>query len=465
MLQQWILKPEPGMLEPQDKSPVKESNLALSRRNFLALSGTGLAATLAFDPIRKLIGRGHILADASTPALRNGYGALQPDPNGILDLPAGFQYRVISRTGETMTDGYRVPGAPDGMAAFQSPDGNVFVVRNHELSPWQRPAVSGSSSYDAKCNGGTTTFVLDRDRQLVRQHSSLVGTYRNCSGGPTPWNTYITCEETVATPDDEPILKRHGYNFEVAAFGDRPAEPTPLKAMGRFNHEAIAVDPKTGIIYQTEDRNDGLFYRFIPNVPGELSQGGKLEALMIKGQPQAKTKQGFKVGQTLDVEWVSIDNPDPAKDTVRSEGFSQGAAQFSRGEGMTYADNSIYFTCTNGGSNQTGQIWCYHPNRDDIRSGQLSLFVEPNDNRTLDYPDNLTLAPFGEFFVCEDGAGEQYLRAIDREGHISNFARNALNNSEFAGVCFSTNPLTLFVNIQTPGITLAVWGGFHTLDA
>ena len=61
----------------------------------------------------------------------------------------------------------------------------------------------------------------------------------------------------------------HGYNFEV------PSSPTvglttpiPLKAMGQFNHEAIAVDPKSGIVYQTEDRHDSLIYRFIPDVPG-----------------------------------------------------------------------------------------------------------------------------------------------------------------------------------------------------
>ncbi len=422
------------------------------------LSGASLTTTLAFDPLRQLAG----CAQVRTSALSPKYGALQPDPNGILDLPAGFQYRVISRTGETMSDGNLVPAAPDGMATFQAPDGKTVLVRNHELSPSQQPAVSGRAAYDTSCTGGTTTLVLNGDRHLVRQYSSLVGTYRNCAGGPTPWNSWVSCEETVATPADEPIRQRHGYNFEVPAFADGPVEAIPLKAMGRFNHEAIAVDPKNGIIYQTEDRPDGLFYRFIPKVSGELAKGGRLEVLKIKDHPQAITRQGFAVGQELSVEWIVIDDPDPENDTVRAQGFNKGAAQFSRGEGMVFADDSVYFTCTNGGSNEKGQIWRYQPNREDLSTGTLSLFVEPNDSSALDYPDNLTLSPFGEFFVCEDGSGDQFLRSIDQTGQISTFARNALNDSEFAGICFSTNPLTLFVNIQRPGITLAIWGDFQT---
>jgi uncharacterized protein len=444
------------MLKQQKLSSESEKPVSISRRGFLMMSGASVASALALDSLRSLVSR----AEVNGASLSAKYGALQPDPQGLLDLPPGFQYRVISQTGEKMNDGYRVPAAPDGMATFQSPDGNIVLVRNHELSPGQRPAVSGGSAYDASCSGGTTTLILDRDRNLVRQHSSLVGTYRNCAGGTTPWNSWITCEETVATPADEPVKQRHGYNFEVPAFARRPVEPIPLKAMGRFNHEAIAVDPQTGIVYQTEDRPDSLFYRFIPNVPEQLAQGGKLEALKIKDYPQAITRTGFRIGQAFEVEWVTLDDPDPEQDTVRIEGFAKGAAQFSRGEGIVFADDSLYFTCTNGGNNQRGQIWRYRPNREDSSTGTLSLFVEPNDETALDYPDNITLSPFGDLFICEDGFGNQYLRSVDQSGNLSTFARNALNEAEFAGVCFATNPLTLFVNIQSPGITVAIWGDF-----
>lgn len=447
------------MLEQRNWSCASENNVAISRRGFLLMSGAGLASALAFDPLRRMESR----AEVTQGDLSAKYGALQQDPQGLLDLPPGFQYRVISQTGEKMSDGYRVPAAPDGMATFQAPDGNTVLVRNHELSPWQRPAVSGGSAYDSSCAGGTTTLILDGDRQLIREYSSLTGTYRNCSGGPTPWNSWITSEESVATPADEAVKQRHGYNFEVPAFAQRPVDAIPLTAMGRFNHEAIAVDPQTGIVYQTEDRPAGLFYRFIPNVPEQLAQGGRLEALKIKGQPQALTRQGFFLGQSLAVEWVTIDHPDPEQDTVRVEGFAKGAAQFSRGEGMVFADDSVYFTCTSGGGNQKGQIWRYQPDREDSSTGTLTLFVEPNDESALDYPDNITLSPFGDLFICEDGAGNQYLRSIDQAGQISTFGRNAFNNSEFAGICFSTDPLTLFVNIQTPGITIAIWGDFQTI--
>ncbi|MCM1982888.1 alkaline phosphatase PhoX [Lyngbya confervoides] len=435
--------------------------MALSRRAFLTWSGLGIASVLTLDPLRLLSSR--LAQGKAFETLR--YGPLLPDPQGILDLPEGFAYKVISRTGDPMSDGHPVPGAPDGMAAFAQADGSIVLVCNHELSPAQTPAVLGPNAYDRACPGGTTTLVVNRDRQLVKQYSSLVGTCRNCAGGPTPWGSWISCEEDVSMPGQHAVRRPHGYNFEVPASAQEPVVPEPLRAMGRFNHEAVAIDPKTGIVYQTEDRVDGLFYRFIPQSPENLAAGGRLEALKIRQQPQAITRTGFQVGQSHSVEWVAIDQPDPPTDTVRQEGFQKGAAQFSRGEGLVYADGSLYLTCTDGGPNRTGQIWRYLPGSHPEEGGTLSLFVEPNQQEILDFPDNITVAPFGDLFVCEDGASDQYLRGVDAQGHLYPFARNALNNSEFAGVCFSTDPLTMFVNLQHPGLTLAIWGEFERRPA
>ena len=206
----------------------------------------------------------------------NIYGPLIKDPNRILDLPDGFSYDVLSKTGDPMTDGLRTPGAPDGMAAFEGSHGQIILVRNHELSDSQTfegpygiqneklPRSELNKFYDGGKGirpqlGGTTTVVFDpQKRGVQKSFLSLAGTERNCAGGPTPWGSWISCEETVSLKDEYRECD-HRYNFEVPATESmflNKAEP--IKAMGRFNHEAVAVDPLTGIVYQTEDREDGL---------------------------------------------------------------------------------------------------------------------------------------------------------------------------------------------------------------
>ena len=442
--------------------------MSFTRRKFLALAGlgaTGVALGTSLDAV--------FASTASGQSLGRGTVGLTPDAAGILDLPPEFRYRIMSRTGDTMSDGNLVPADHDGMAAFSMGRGRnrqTILVRNHELSPNETPAAVGQR-YDPACAGGTTTLIVGPDRTLIRDYVSLAGTYRNCGGGPTPWGSWISSEENTSVPGaGEIVLKRHGYNFEVPAQAQGSVNPVPLIAMGRFYHEAIAVDPITGYVYQTEDRGDGCFYRFIPNVKGKLDQGGTLEALKIVGQPQAITKTEFPVQRPMAVEWVKIDDVDPAEDNadqqlgIRYEAFSKGAAQFTRGEGIAVAQRGdrveIFFACTNGGRIGKGQIWRYEPGKRP-QDGMLTLWVEPNDANLMDAPDNITVAPWGHLVFCEDGAGEQFVRGITTQGKIYNIARNAMNENEFAGATFANN--TLFVNIQNPGYTFAIWGPFEKL--
>ena len=433
----------------------------LSRRHFLKTIGI---VSLGFLGLRRYA--------ASAPPVQTGagYGALVPDSAGVIDLPPGFRYQVFSRTGERMTDGLFVPGAHDGMAAFAGPGGRTLLVRNHELT-WDNSEagpfdagnrmlgqVPSNRLYDsAPALGGTTTLVFDsRTSQLEQHYLSLGGTVRNCAGGPTPWDTWVSCEETMQNPDDH-HRERHGYNFEVPASGIGLAMPVPLKAMGRFNHEAVAVETATGIVYQSEDRDDSLFYRFIPDRPGNLTAGGRLQALVIRGMEGVDTSnrrtRTIRDGQRLDVDWIELEDVDPIEDTLRIEGFAKGAAQFARGEGI-WADGSvIYLACTAGGANECGQIWRY---RTDVQ--QLELFVEPNDNRVLENVDNITVAPWGDLVLCEDGQGDNLLVGVTPGGNLYRLGRNAMNDSEFAGATFSPDASTLFVNIQRPGLTLAITG-------
>jgi hypothetical protein len=421
----------------------------LSRRRFLTLAGSGAAGSLALSSLE---------AFYTNPVFAAGpYGSLVTDPRGVLDLPAGFTYVRLSETGQTMSDGYRVPGGHDGMAAFPGSNGNTILIRNHELSTTSSTSVGApnANKYDTTARGGTTTLVVSPNRTLVRHFSSLAGTTRNCAGGPTPWGSWLSCEEVFETTNS----RRHGYVFEVPARETIGfATPTPLVAMGRFNHEATAVDPNTGYVYLTEDRGDGLIYRFIPAVgrptaSGQLAQGGTLQALRIPSRPQVNTKTGFTSGQSLTTDWVTINTPDPSTDSVRAEGLNKGAARFSRGEGMWYGNGSIYFCCTDGGSTSNGQVWRYTP-----ATNTLQLFIQPENSTILQGPDNVVVAPTGDLFLCEDGSGTDFIVGVSPNGTAYRFARNRLNTGEFAGVCFSPDGRTMFVNIQSPGITFAIQG-------
>ncbi len=417
------------------------------------------------------------------------YGPLEKDPDEYIDLPKGFSYNIISREGEEMIDGFLVPGAADGMAAFGTADGKVILIRNHELSPGSKSHgpfgkdnellnnLDKNMLYDygegeSPSLGGTTTLIYNEDTGKVElQYLSLAGTNRNCAGGPTPWGSWITCEEdmTVSGNGQE---KNHGYNFEVPASATAQlAEPIALKDMGRFNHEAICVSPQTSIVYQTEDRNDSLIYRFIPNTPGKLHEGGRLQALAIKNQKSFNTtnwaERSIDLFTPFDVEWIDLDNVDSPLDDLRFRGFDKGAAMFARGEGMWYGQEEIFFACTSGGPNKLGQVFRYIPSpfegtlRESESPGKLILFAESDNKNILKNCDNLTVAPWGDIVLCEDHK-DAFLRGITPEGQIYTLGHNVGSKSEFAGACFSPSGNTLFVNIQGPGDTLAITGPWTT---
>jgi len=458
-----------------------------SRRHFLR---TSAAFTLGFSGLHTLFGCKQ--ADLpNTRTISERFGPMLPDPDKILDLPEGFSYQIISRKGERMTDGFFVPTRHDGMAAFPGPDGLTVLVRNHEINlggdasdgpfgPGNEllSRLGPNDIYDAgndgePCLGGATTLVYDtRTQRLESHYLSLVGTLRNCAGGPTPWNTWITCEETTRRAGDR-CAHDHGYVFEVPASASPGlTRPVPLKAMGRFNHEAVAVNPASGIVYQTEDTDDSLLYRFIPNQPERLAEGGRLQALAIVDQAGLDTRnwedQTVTPGAKLATRWIDLDNVEAPDNDLRLRGFVQGAARFARGEGMWYGNNAVFFACTNGGQAKQGQIWRYVPSifegtPDELsKPGLLELFVEPNDPGLVDNADNLTVTPWGDLILCEDGSGDQFLVGVTPKGAIYKFAHNAASDSEFAGATFSPDGSTLFVNIQGDGLTLAITGPWMT---
>ena len=434
-----------------------------------------------------------------------------------LHLPEGFRYRSFhdTETPVTLTDGTRLPGRHDGMGAFEGPGGTVLLVRNHEINN-PSPAFGPGRPYDRMGGGGTTTVQVTKYGEVVRSYTSLNGTMMNCSGGQMPWGAWITCEETVNGPDvgpdftgasNVPLQKRHGYVYEVPASaypGSGQSDRTPIRRAGRFAHEAVSFDPVGGALYLTED-NFGFasgFYRYTPRenpmTTGSLDRHGELHMLKVKGVTNAHLEEQQTQDTVYEVEWVPIAEPDveypyeegtpaptpnnTALTHVSSQGWAQGAAYFSRLEGQVYDDGVVYFTSTQGGGtaepgttagdaggfgNGSGQVWAY-----DTRAETLRVVFQSPGPMTLDLPDNITTSPRGTLVVCEDGAGDNYVRGLSPEGDLWDIALNRLRGAdgserfreEFAGSTFSPDGHTLFVNIQASnGLTFAIWGPWEEI--
>ncbi len=441
----------------------------LTRRHFLR---TAAATGLAFTGLQRLA-----LAGGLYPHLDDGaLGPRRPDATGLLELPEGFTAHAFSTVGETMDDGLRVPGLHDGMAAFPGADGTTILVRNHELDigmrgafPWgDKPDGVFDLTTSAPCPGGTTTVVYDTARRaLLRHHLSLGGTLRNCAGGPTPWNSWLTCEETVRMAG-ESCGRDHGWVFEVPAAARQRVPAAPLRALGRFNHEAAAVEPSSEVVYLSEDQPDSLLYRFVPDTRRDLS-AGRLQALVVRDRPGLWTHNWeghprIDVGETLPVEWIDLDDVESLGDDLRHRGAARGAARFARGEGLWSGLGAIWFACTLGGRKAKGQIWRYTPSPVEGRPGErerpagLQLHIQPDDAAIMENCDNITVAPFGHLIACEDGPDGNRLLGVTPAGRVYVIARNLASRGEFAGACFSPDGTTLFVNLQWTGHTVAITG-------
>lgn len=432
---------------------MRVSKTGLNRRDFLKAGGMStLALALGSTGVYSLSGAGKVLASETNPASGfGGYGPLVKDPNGILDLPKGFHYSIISKTGDRMTNGDYVPGALDGMAAFKGEKNTTILVRNHELGTNAEYPVNGKNPWSIGAAGGTTTLVVDENLKVLKEYVSNSGNIRNCAGGASTWGTWLTCEETRELG--------HGFVFEVNPLDpENEMSKTPIRDMGYFSHEACAVDPSTGIWYLTEDSSPSFLYRFTPHdrsqTLGSLQKGGTLEAAAIDELP-VKAASQFNSGQKFGIVWKKV-KPERAQQDAKD----LGCIQFSRLEGAFFSEGTFWFDDTNAGSGKLGRVYRYFP-----ATNTLELFYESSSSNDLEMPDNIAMTPWGDLWIAEDGAGNDRIIGLTPEGNVYTFAENTLNGSEFAGPTFSTDGNTFFVNVQNPGLTFAIWGPFARRNA
>jgi uncharacterized protein len=458
--------------------------MPLSRREFVVrsvLAGTGVA--VASVPAH---------AEAVEPT--SEFGPLVIDPNGIVDLPVGFTYKVLAAGANAadggahaptrlgLRDGHDdqgpVPGDPDGMAAFYDPRSRrTMLVCNHELGgsgevarrvpPTYRGRVVPGYDQGVEACGGTTTLVLDADMNVLEHYPSLVGTVNNCAGGRTPWGTWLSCEETTSSDRES-----HGYVFEVDPFGALTTG-TAYTAMGRCAHEAAAVDPLTSDVYLTEDGGlNSLLYRFAPRNTsqqfGSLGDGGTLSAMRVPGVDNFA--EITRVGTTLrGVSWVPCPT-DPDVADLQSQWEPTGVV--TRGnklEGCCFVDGKLCFVssyCGVKGLAHSGQVFVYDPERASvtlivrIADGGRTVTVgegESSQDIVLRDPDNLTPTPFGGGLWCQDGGEGQCLVAFDAAGNLVPVARNP-GAGEWAGATFSADGAWLFANMQSRSLTVAITG-------
>jgi len=427
---------------------------------------------------RTLLQRGAVLAGAALAgpsilagragAVAPGYGPLSPAAGGLLSLPAGFSYRVVDMTGDPfpgLADGQ--PEAPDGQAFFPHPTNRKLwrTLRNHEVGSGTALGDLGKA-YDEGVAGSVAIYDIDPATMTpVKKQLVASGLLWPCSGGATPRKTWLACEEGTHFTGTAALEKRHGYVFEIPSNATGQITPTPLTAMGRFVHEAAVTDPKTGIVYMTEDDTPAGFYRFVPNDKNDLAAGGRLEMLGIQGKPGYDLRKHETVGVDLRTTWIPIPDVDPELENtgpaarVAQQGIDRGAALFDYLEGEDFKNGAVTFASAYGGDQNHGQIWRYTPG-----TGRLRLLYETHNRDILDTPDNVAVSPRGAVLICEDGYPRNHLRGLNPDGQLFDFAENLLDGggSEFTGPVYTPDGKTLMVSIQRPGIMLAITGPWGT---
>jgi hypothetical protein len=455
----------------------------LSRRGFLQRTAVAGAGVMLIGGTEMLM----TAPSASAAPREPGYGPLVADPAGRLALPAGFAYSIVTHAGvTTLESGEPTPRNHDGTGAFRRRGGGTVLVNNHEIrEPFGThlpvPHLDGMV-YDPGAAGGCTVVETNPDGTRRTEYVGIAGTATNCAGGQTPWDTWLTCEEIDALAGTGGFQKDHGYVFEVDPH-DRRAnrDPQPIKALGRFEHEAAAVDPRRGDIYLTEDaaKPNGLLYRWAPPrgyrgrhgaLRGLGPTDGVLSAMKAfddAGKHVPDLSLAAKVGTTYRIEWVPVPDRDGRSTATRKQ-FGDGDITRARKlEGAWWDADGAWivssFARAESPAQHDGQVWFYDPKRATLTLRLLfGRNASPQTDGAFDGPDNVSISPYGGVILAEDGEGVQHLIGATESGVTFPVARNDFTdgskNVEFTGPIYSPDRKVLFANVQEPGYLFAVTG-------
>jgi secreted PhoX family phosphatase len=456
--------------------------MTLSRRDFLQRTAAGVVLIGATDVLLTV-------PNAGAAPRSVGYGALVADPAGRLALPEGFSYRIVTEAGRTLLEsGEPTPGNHDGTGAFRTRAGGTVLVTNHEIGTPAEAAEDGIVTvplvdglvYDPGMGGGCTVVETGRDGERITEYVGVAGTSTNCAGGITPWDTWLTCEEDSTRAGQDGATKDHGYVFEVDPF-DRAAnrDPEPIRALGRYDHEAATVDPRTGDVYLTEDASgpNGLFYRWAAprgfrGGKGALRRLGDTEGVLAamrctddRGEHVDDLSRGVEVGTRYAVEWVEVPDRDARTVDTRLQ-FADGDVTRGRKlEGQWWGDGGAYVVTSyaraedSPGEPHDGQVWFYDPRRGTLTLKlRFGLNPTPDVDGPFDGPDNVTVSPWGGLILAEDGEGVQHLIGVAGDGATFPMARNEVDDAEFTGPVYSHDKRVLFANVQAPGTMFAITG-------
>jgi secreted PhoX family phosphatase len=472
--------------------------MTATRRSLIAggAAGVGLAVT-GTVPSLAAAAPGGRPRHRRTPGL---FPPLEDDPAGVLALPAGFGYSIITETGRTRLDsGEPTPGEHDGMHVFGGRRGTYRLIQNHEMAPGADhpvPHLDGTVYDPGAPAGGCTVITTDARGRNLGEHVALSGTLENCAGGPTPWGTWLTCEETEdrAGPWEDDgatavLEKDHGYVFEV--FHDGTMLPEPIKAFGRFAHEALAIDRRQQHVYLSEDADgpNGLFYRWTaprgfrmgPRLADRLGDtAGTLEAMQIllpdgSVLPDVAYLTSAQLNRPFPVRWTEVPDRDARTTPIRQQFADGDVTRGRKFEGVFGTDEGVYVVNSYAWEDgdlpadavpHDGMVWFYDYRAETIQlvsyfPHQLTSETEgpaAYDDLTFDGPDNVTVTPWGSLVLAEDGVGASHVLSAQPGGPAQAIARNMLNDSEFTGPAFSEDGRVLFVNMQDPGYTFAITG-------
>ena len=455
--------------------------MSISRRQMLgrgAVVGAGaVAATSGLSVLATAASGGSNDTDGSAYAEQGAkasklFPPLQAGAGALLALPAGFSYETVAESGVTdIHDGTgtvigKTPERPDGTTAVTA-GVRLRLIQNHEASPGAQfpvPLVSGTVYDPGALGGGCTVIETSRNGKRISEWVGLSGTYSNCAGGPTPWGSWLTCEETEARAGTGTLTKDHGYVFEV--FPDVPAAQTPLPitAWGRFAHEAVVVEPGRRRVYLTEDaKPNGLFYRWTaplgvklkPHIAASLGPNdGTLEALVVLTNdgsvlPDLAYVTAAQIGRPFKTTWAKVPDRQAATTSVRNQ-FADGQVTRSKKlEGAwgdkrgTYFVASFAFEAADLPANATkhdGQLWYY-----DYASETLTLAayfpyndllhqetpnweanLGPSLDLAFDGPDGCHVSPYGSLILTEDGNTANHMLSWSKSTGAQAIARNLI---------------------------------------